>query len=122
MTLVELMVATAILSIVVLAGVSSFRHITQGIRQSRTKTISNNIVQEKMEVLKNLSYFQLLLSTDTITNTSYTPNLVYDNSNYPPETIEDLAKSHPRVTFKDCAWMTFEPAEYPAIFKEPQLV
>ena len=44
------------------------------------------------------------------------------NQNYPPETIEDLAKSHPRVTFKDCAWMTFEPAEYPAIFKEPQLV
>lgn len=39
------------------------------------------------------------------------------NQNYAPEVVEAIAKNHPRVNFKDCSWMTFEPAEYPEIFK-----
>lgn len=83
----ELMLATVILAGVALGGVGAFQFITKGIRQSRTKTIAANIVQEKMEVLKNYSYFQLLVSSDTGQDNNYSPPVVYDESNYPPEDI-----------------------------------
>ena len=55
-TLVELMIATAILSSVVLGSLGAFSYITKSIRYSRQKTIAVNIAQERMEVLKNYSY------------------------------------------------------------------
>ncbi len=85
MTLAEVVVASAILSIVVLGAVGSFRFITVAIRQSRTRTIANNIVAEKMEVLKNKSYFQLLVTSVTTNNTEY--GVVYDAGAYPAEAI-----------------------------------
>ena len=86
-TLVELMVAMVILSTVVLGGMSSFRFFTMAIRQSRSKTIAQNIIQEKMEVLKNYSYFQLLVTTQTTVDNNYNPGVTYDSTAYPPETI-----------------------------------
>lgn len=86
-TLTELLVAMTILTVAILSSMGGFKYITKSIHQSRTKTIANNIIQEKMEVLKNYSYFQLLVTSATTTNSDYTPSLVYDNSNYPPETI-----------------------------------
>lgn len=85
-TLTELMVASLILSGVILGGMSSFRFITAGIHQSRQKTIANNLAQEKMEVLKNMSYFQLLVTTDAYSDPGYS-GVVYDTSFYPPDTI-----------------------------------
>ena len=86
-TLAELMVAMVILTVGVLAGVGSFRYISTGIAQSRLKTIATNLAQEKMEVLKNKSYFLVLVTTQTATSTSYDPVFVYDTGNYAPETI-----------------------------------
>ncbi len=86
-TLAELMIAVAILTTVVLGGIGAFAFVAKAISQSRTKTIATNIAQERMEVLKNYSYFQLLVTSVTITNTDYEPDLIYDNAAYPPETI-----------------------------------
>ena len=86
-TLAELMVAMVVLTVGVLAGGGSFRYISTGIAQSRLKTIATNLAQEKMEVLKNKSYFLVLVTTQTATSTGYTPGFVYDTGNYAPETI-----------------------------------
>lgn len=87
LSLVEVVIASAILSIVALSGIQSFRVITHSLRSARSKTIAANLVQERMEVLKNMSYYQLLVTTETETNTDYTPNLVYDKVNYTKESI-----------------------------------
>jgi prepilin-type N-terminal cleavage/methylation domain-containing protein len=86
-TLTELMVAMVILTVGVLAGVGSFRYISVAIAQSRLKTIATNLAQEKMEVLKNKSYFLLLVTTQTAASTGYDPGFIYDTGNYAPETI-----------------------------------
>lgn len=86
-TISELMVALVVLTIGVLGGMASFRFIAKGISTARTKTIVANLAQEKMEVLKNVSYAQLLVTTATLTDGNYTPNIIYDSSNYPAETI-----------------------------------
>ena len=87
MTLTEMMVALAVLTIGVVSGMGSFKYINRAITQSRIKTISTNLVQEKMEVLRNKSYFQLLVTTAPATSSGYSPNFTYDTASYPPQTI-----------------------------------
>ncbi|MBI5625084.1 MAG: carboxypeptidase regulatory-like domain-containing protein [Elusimicrobia bacterium] len=82
-TLVEMVVAMTILTIIVIAGFSSFSFITKSIHKSRTRTLANNLVQEKMEVLKNYSYYQLLVTT----HTAFLHGYEYDDRTYPTETI-----------------------------------
>jgi prepilin-type N-terminal cleavage/methylation domain-containing protein len=86
-TLSELMVAMVILTVGVLAGMSSFRYISTAISQSRLKTIATNLAQEKMEVLKNKSYFLVLVTTQTASSSGFTPDFVYDVGNYAPDII-----------------------------------
>ncbi|MFH1725466.1 MAG: carboxypeptidase regulatory-like domain-containing protein [Elusimicrobiota bacterium] len=101
-SLVELMVAVTILSIAVLSFVSSFQYITKSIHISRARTLGTNLAQEKIENLKNLSYYKLQLSTDTQTNNDFSPALVYDTVNYPEETIEIGG-----ITFKRGTYVAF---------------
>ncbi len=86
-TLTELMIAMAVITIGVVAGMGSFKYINIALAQSRLKTIATNLAQEKMEVLKNMSYFQLMVTTAPEVSTGYSPNFVYDSANYPPELI-----------------------------------
>ena len=86
-TLTELMVAVSVLTIGVLGGMGSFKYINKAITQSRLKTIASNLAQEQMEVLRNKSYFQLLVTTATADSVGYSPNFVYDTASYPPQTI-----------------------------------
>lgn len=88
-TLTELLLAIIIITIGVLGGMATFKYVSQAISQSRLKTIATNLAQEEMEVLKNKSYFQLLVTTAPATSAGYDPNFVYDtgSGNYAPETI-----------------------------------
>ncbi|OGS12693.1 MAG: hypothetical protein A2234_03035 [Elusimicrobia bacterium RIFOXYA2_FULL_58_8] len=86
-TLTELMIAMAVVTIGVVGTMGSFKYISQAMAQSRLKSIATNLAQEKMEVLKNKSYFQVMVTTATILSTGYDPNFAYDANNYPPETI-----------------------------------
>lgn len=86
-TLAELMVALAVLTIGVLSSMGSFKYINKAITLSRTKTIAANLAQEKMGVLKNKSYHQLLVTTHTNTSSGYPANFEYDMGYYPPQTI-----------------------------------
>lgn len=86
-TLTELMVAVAIISVGVVGAIGAFQYITRSIRLSRIGTIATNLGQEKVESLKNLSYSMLLVTTSTIIDSNFSPALTYDSSNYPPETL-----------------------------------
>ncbi|MFA6030305.1 MAG: carboxypeptidase regulatory-like domain-containing protein [Elusimicrobiota bacterium] len=101
-TLVELMVAVSILSIAILGLTGAFQYISKSIRISRARTLAINLAQEKVENLKNLSYYKLLLTTDTVTDNNFSPALVYDKSNYPPEDIYTGG-----ITFKRGTYVAF---------------
>lgn len=86
-TLTELMIAVSVLTIGVISSMGAFKYINKAMLQSRIKTIATNLAQEKMEVLRNKPYFQLLVTTATAVSTGYSPNFTYDTENYPPQTI-----------------------------------
>lgn len=62
-TLVELMTAMVIMSIGILGMVGAFRYINIGIQSPKGRSLANNLAQEKIEVLKNKSYFRVMVST-----------------------------------------------------------
>ncbi|MBI5882445.1 MAG: carboxypeptidase regulatory-like domain-containing protein [Elusimicrobia bacterium] len=84
-SLVELVVAMTIMTVIAIAGMSSFSYITKAIHTSRTRTLANNLIQEKMEVMKNYSYFQMLVTTHTAVNSTH--GVEYDDVTYVPETV-----------------------------------
>lgn len=86
-TLTELMVATVILSIGVLGLFGSFRYIARSTFISRATSLATNLGQERIESLKNLSYYSLQITTTSGTYTPSEPDIVYDTVNYPPEII-----------------------------------
>jgi type II secretory pathway pseudopilin PulG len=98
-TLVELMVATVILSIGILGLFGAFRFISRSIFVSRGQTLANNLAQERIEYLKNVNYYALQLTTATATDNSFTPGIDYDTGNYPPETISIAGISFTRYTY-----------------------
>lgn len=102
-TLTELMVATAIITIGVIASMGAFKFIAEAISNSRNRTIVTNLAQEKMEFLKNKPYYQLLVTTTTALSTGFSPNFAYDNSNYPPETFDQWGIALTRAVRVDYA-------------------
>ena len=86
-TLVELMVATVIISVGVLGMVGSFNYINRGIQGPKGKSLANNLAQEKIEVLKNKSYFRVLVSTGFDNDGNFTPAYKYDTYPNGSETL-----------------------------------
>ena len=69
----ELMVATMILSIGVLGLFGAFRFIARSTFISRASSLATNLGQERIESLKNLSYYSLQITTTTGTDATVTP-------------------------------------------------
>jgi type II secretory pathway pseudopilin PulG len=103
-TLVEVMVTVAILAIGVLAAIGSFRYLTVSIQGSKSRTLANNLAQEQIEKLKNLSYYTLLVTTSPIPNNNFTPSLMYDSGNYAPATLLEGGIAFTRATRVDFAY------------------
>lgn len=81
-TLVELMVATVIISIGVLGMTGAFRYINLGIQAPKGRSLANNLAQEKIEVLKNKSYFRVMVTTSTALDHNFDP-AAYEYDAYP---------------------------------------
>lgn len=80
-TLVELMVAMVIMSVGVLGMVGAFKYFNVGIQSAKTRSLANNIAQERVEYLKNRSYYRVLVTTQTVpADTNFTPAMVYDHA------------------------------------------
>ncbi len=81
-SLVELLLAVSIFSTFLLAAISAFFGIGKGILISKNRTIANNLAQEKIEYLKDISYYRLRVTTQNDLNV-----YGYDNTTYVPETL-----------------------------------
>ncbi|MBI2385941.1 MAG: carboxypeptidase regulatory-like domain-containing protein [Elusimicrobia bacterium] len=105
-TLTELMVATAILSVGVLGLFGAFKYIARSTFVSRATSLATNLGQERIESLKNLSYYALQITTATATDTTTEPDIVYDTVNYPPEIISIGGINFTRYTYVGMAEMS----------------
>src|SRR5438105_15492637 len=107
LTLIELMVTVAIISIGILAMVASFRYISTSSQFSKGKTLANNLVMEQIEKLKNLQYYSLLVTTSIYSDNRFSPPLAYDAANYPYRTpILQGGISFTRATRVDFAYQS----------------
>lgn len=105
-TLTELMVATVILSIGVLGLFGAFKFIARSTLISRATSMATNLGQERIESLKNLSYYALQITTASAVDATVTPAITYDTVNYPPETITIGGITFTRYTFVSMAEMS----------------
>jgi hypothetical protein len=97
-TLAELMIATAVISIGILGLMGGFAGMQKALQGAKGNTMASNLAQEKMQILKQLPYFQVLVTTAPSFNYSFTPNIAYDPGYFPPETILEGGISYQRLT------------------------
>ncbi len=98
-TLIELLVATAILSIGILVLAETFKYIQIAIQSSKNKTIATNLAQEKMQILKQKSYYNILPTTAPLYLSDFDPPLPYDNYFFPPENILEAGVNYTRYVY-----------------------
>jgi len=87
MTLVELMVAVLILGTVILVFILSFGNVVKSLFTSKAKTLASNLAQEKMQILKQQSYYKILITTSAAYLTEFSPPIPYDPGYFQPENI-----------------------------------
>ncbi|MBI5881654.1 MAG: carboxypeptidase regulatory-like domain-containing protein [Elusimicrobia bacterium] len=98
-TLVELVVTMAIITVAGLGLAGSFAYITKAVQTQRAKTLAVNLSQEQIESLKNKSYFSILPTAAPSYNTSFSPSLAYDPTYYPPKAISIGQNKFTRLTY-----------------------
>ena len=100
-TLVELMVAVALMSIGILAMGESFSFIQRGIQASKNKTIASNLAQEKMQILKQKNYYTIVPTGAAYTDyvEEFEPDIPYDAYFFPPESLQEAGVNYTRYTY-----------------------
>lgn len=102
-TLVELMVAVAILGIVAIGLVGSFATVSKSIQFSKTRALASNLAQEQMQILKQKDFHKVLVTTSTAYITTVSPSVPYDTGYYPPENIREGGIDFVRYTYVQVA-------------------
>lgn len=100
-TLVELLISMALITVGIAGLVQSFGFIQKAVQTSKNRTLASNLAQEKMQILKQKVYYQVLVTTDPKTNnTDFTPDaLTYDQGYFPPEEIVEAGVTYTRYTY-----------------------
>jgi len=100
-TLVELMIAMVILTVGVTGLMQSFSFIQKSLQLSKNKTLASNLAQEKMQILKQKAYYQVLVTSDPAHNyTDFAPEVIdYDTGYFPPEIITEGGVVYTRYTY-----------------------
>src|ERR1019366_3173488 len=97
-TLTELMIAVALIGIGILGAVATFSGIQKSIQYSKFRTLATNIAQEKMQIIMQKPYYEVLVTTAPAVRTDVTPNISYDPNYFIPETVTEGAISFTRYT------------------------
>lgn len=98
-SLAELMVSIVILSIGILGLVATFGGIQRAVQSAKNKTLASTLAQEKMQILKQKNYYQVLVTTAPSYQTDYSPQIPYDGGYFPPESILQGGKTFTRLTY-----------------------
>jgi len=98
---VELMVAMAVLTIGVFSLVGTFHFIQVAVQLSKNRTMASNLAQEKMQILKQKTYYQILVtSVPAHDSADFAPEVVdYDTGYFPPENIVEAGVNYTRYTY-----------------------
>ena len=75
------------MSIGILGMVGAFKYLNIGIQSAKTRSLANNIAQERIEFIKNKSYYRVLVTTATLTDSNFDPPMVYDQAPNGSETV-----------------------------------
>ena len=104
-TLVELMIAMALIGVGIIAMVQSFGFIQKAIQAAKNRTLASNLAQEKMQILKQKNYYQVLVTSDPAHNTvDFAPESIdYDTGYFPPEQITEAGVTYTRYTYVQVA-------------------
>ncbi|PKN01409.1 MAG: hypothetical protein CVU77_05520 [Elusimicrobia bacterium HGW-Elusimicrobia-1] len=102
-TLVEVMVAVSIISIAFLAAVSTFNTITNAIQSTKNRTLATNLAQEKIQILRQISYNRLMVTPSPSYRTDLSTTVAYDTAYYPPEAILEGGVMYERLTYVQMA-------------------
>lgn len=86
-SMLEVLIAMFILTVGVLSFIGVMGSISKSIRVSKAGSLASNLAQEKIESLKNLSYYRLLVTTNPQTATGAFGSFQYDEGYYPPEEL-----------------------------------
>lgn len=86
-TIIEFIIGLTFLSLVVAGAIAVFSLITKGLLKAKTTSLATSLAQEKIESLKNISYYRLLVTTSPVSDTRVTPAASFDPGYYPPETL-----------------------------------
>jgi hypothetical protein len=98
-SLVEVMIASAIIGIGILGAISAFKYIALSTQNSKSRSLASNLAQEKMQILKQQSYHRILVTTSTAYRTDFTPSIPYDSGYYPAESILEGGIRYTRLTY-----------------------
>jgi len=98
-TIVELMIAVLILSAVILVFINVFTNVSRAILGSKAKTLATNLAQEKIQVLRQMSYHKILITPSPAYNTEFSPPIPYDTTYFPPERILEGGMEFTRYTY-----------------------
>lgn len=86
-TLIELMIASLVMTVGILGFLGVYGNVTRAIQVAKARSLATNIAQEKIESLKNVSYYRLMPTTATATDSNFSPSLIYDTGYYPSQTV-----------------------------------
>ena len=102
-TLMELMVATVVMTVAVIGLMGSFSGIQKALQVSKNKTLASNLSQEKMQILKQKNYYQVLVTPDPAYFPFNGTTIPYDYTYFPPETILEGSVTYTRLTYVQVA-------------------
>lgn len=94
-TLVELMIAVAVLSTVAMSVALAYTQVMRAMVLSKTRGVAARLAQDKFETLRGLSYANLMVTTQA--DLDVNPPGV-DQTYYPPETMDMAGKTFTRLT------------------------
>jgi len=95
LTLIELMIAVAILAIVAIGLFQGFTTAFQSMGDSRDRTVATNYAQQIIEDYKNKPFQKILPDSNPIEGTKYFQNVIVSNIEY------NLKKVIAQITWKD---------------------
>ncbi len=102
-TLAELMVALIVISVAALSLMAVFGGVSRGIQFSKFRTLATNLAQEKIQILKQKSYYRVFVTTAAAYRNDFSPAVPYDLSYNSPETFPEGGISFTRLTYVELA-------------------
>jgi hypothetical protein len=97
-TLTELVISLAIIGIGILGTIAAINGIHRSIQTSKARTLAANLAQEKMQIIMQKTYYEILATTAPAYDTSSGQTIAYDPNYFPPETILEGSVWFTRLT------------------------